>query len=70
MKVYVARRRMPDGSMGVLSAWPDVYEAKFEALRWEQDMKIEHDYVEGVLTLEEEDGAQTETLGEPDPHCV
>ena len=37
----------------VLSAWPNEYAAKFEAQRWEQDLKVTHDYVPGVLILEE-----------------
>jgi hypothetical protein len=50
--VYVVRIHRPDGAE-ILSAWPDVYGAKFEATRWEQDSKIKHDYVRGVLTVEE-----------------
>lgn len=35
----------------IVSAWADVYEAKYEATRWEQDSKVPYDYVEGVLVL-------------------
>ncbi len=56
--VYVVRK-YPEGipALGenkpavIVSAWLDVYEAKHEAARWEQDSKIPHDYVEGVLIL-------------------
>ena len=56
--VYVVRK-FPEGppAMGedkpfeILSAWTDVYAAKHEAARWEQDSKIPHDYCEGVLIL-------------------
>jgi hypothetical protein len=56
--VYVVRR-FPEGvpAMGedkpveIVSAWSDVYAAKHEASRWEQDTKVAHDYIEGVLIL-------------------
>ena len=48
--VYVVRRYGKDG-IEILSAWPDTYEAKFEADRWEQDSKVRHDYVKGELVI-------------------
>jgi len=57
--VYVVRK-YPEGKPAgendpkpceVVSAWADVYAAKHEASRWEQDSKIPHDYIEGVLIL-------------------
>ena len=50
---YVVRR-YPEGCdkpFEILSAWTDVYAAKHEASRWEQDSKVPHDYVEGVIVL-------------------
>lgn len=38
----------------IVSAWTDVYKAKFEAARWKQDSKIPHDYVEGNLQLQDD----------------
>lgn len=51
--VYVVRR-FPEGREKppvLVSAWADIYDAKHEALRWEQDTKVPYDYVEGVLIL-------------------
>lgn len=56
--VYVVRK-YPEGKPAegevkpceIVSAWADVYAAKHEAMRWEQDTKVAHDYVEGVLIL-------------------
>jgi len=52
MKVWVVRRFDDPVSPTILSAWSDVYDAKFEATRWEQNSKIKHDYVEGELTVD------------------
>lgn len=52
--VYVVRIKPEGGRVVHLSAWPDVYAAKYEATRWEQDTKIPHDYVNGTLTVEED----------------
>ena len=52
LPVYVVREKN-EGEVKVLSAWSDVYAAKYEAARWEQDSKIEHDYIEGVLEIED-----------------
>lgn len=52
---FVVRRYPhPEGRAGefeVVSAWTDIYAAKHEATRWEQDTKVPHDYVEGVIVL-------------------
>lgn len=48
--VYIVRRYGQD-NVEVLSAWPDEYEAKFEADRWAQDSKVLHDYTEGTLVV-------------------
>ncbi len=49
VKVYVVRIHNPGQEPQFVSAWPDSYAAKFEALRWETDSKIPHDYIDGVL---------------------
>ncbi len=55
IKVWIVRRKNKEsGRMEAISAWPDVYDAKFEADRWEQDSKIPHDYIPGSLAPWEE----------------
>jgi hypothetical protein len=59
---WIVRRLEADGPV-TLSAWPDEYAAKYEASRWEQDSKMPHDYIEGILLVkvkEEVDGVATE----------
>ena len=60
VRAYIVRRKEVDGHT-ILSAWPDEFEAKYEAARWEQDSKVSHDYIEGVLLTERvEDGVPEE----------
>jgi hypothetical protein len=50
--IYAVRAKDPGtGKMIVVSAWTDVYRAKFEAARWEQDLKTPYDYVRATLIL-------------------
>jgi hypothetical protein len=49
--VYVVRRLVPSHEPEIVSAWADIYAAKFEAQRWETDTKIPHDFVEGVIII-------------------
>jgi hypothetical protein len=47
---YIVRRYDPD-RVEILSAWPDEYSARYEADRWSQDSKVNHDYVKGSLVI-------------------
>lgn len=52
--VFVVRKIvLKDGKFQaeILSAWTDRYYAKHEAQRWEEDSKVAHDVIEGVLVL-------------------
>jgi hypothetical protein len=44
-EVWLVRRHDPKHGIIMHSAWPDIYQAKFEAARWEQEDKVTHDYV-------------------------
>lgn len=56
MPCYAVQRAKRWSSAGVeewetLSAWTDIYAAKYEAARWEQDSKVPHRYVTATLVL-------------------
>lgn len=42
---FAVRRFDNPDAPTLLSIWPDVYGARWESSRWEQDSKIKHDYV-------------------------
>lgn len=49
MRVYVVRDKFGH----VISAWPDVYEAKFEQGKWEEMHKVPYEVVVGELEISE-----------------
>lgn len=53
MIVFAVFLVQPDGTKVLHSAWPDVYHARFEARRWEENDKKPYVYEAGQLILSE-----------------
>lgn len=62
MKISFPVYAVLNGEGTVVSAWADVYGAKFEADRWSYDLKENWTYVPATLVLEEDDDEATDSV--------
>lgn len=65
MKISFPVYAVLNGEGTVVSAWSDVYHAKFEADRWTYDLKENWSYVPATLVLEEDDDEATVPVAAP-----